>query len=119
MKKVIIFTLSFFLVIASMHAQEENTSTIQKSMTYEEAKQLLTGYEDEFTAKGEIAAFPSLGQQIAKARTKKEVSLATLAYISGLSEENISKIESDKIVPTRDIISKIEKFLGEELVLLD
>ncbi len=119
MRKTIFITLISFFSILSLSAQLETNTEAQKTMTYEEAVRLLTAFDDEFNEKGEAPEFPTLGKQIANARNKKNVSLSTLAYVSGLSEEVISKIEGDRITPTRDILAKIEDFLGEEIVLMD
>ncbi len=116
---ILIITLISILPF-SVFAQTGN-SVMQESMTYEEAVALLTAHEniDEFTTKGDLPEFPTMGKQIAIARQKKDVSISTLAFVAGLPENAIIKIEEDKITPTRDIIAKIEDFLGEEIVLLD
>ncbi len=104
-----------FLLFISFSTFAQSSSN-EGYMTYDQAVMLLTAHQGEFTEKGE---FPSIGQQILDARNKKEVSPSTLAYVAGISEESILKIEADMIAPTRDIIAKIEDFLGEEIILID
>ncbi len=111
-----LFTLTFILLSFAIHAQDDSN---QKSHTYEEAVKLLTAGDDEFTIKGELPELPSVGQQLHEARIRHDISLSTLSFVAGLSEEVLTKIEEDRITPTRDIISKIEDFLGEEIILID
>jgi ribosome-binding protein aMBF1 (putative translation factor) len=59
----------------------------------------------------ESLLFP-ISEQIKLARLKKHISQKDLADQVGLSKMNIEKIEKGQVVPTRDILFKLEKELG-------
>lgn len=105
-----------FLFIACASFAQTGTANSQHTYTYEQAVAILTAHEQgsEFQTKS-IA--PSIGRQIHTARSRHNISISTLSFITGLKEEDLKRIEDDKVVPTRDIIAKIQDFLGEEIVL--
>lgn len=111
--------LLFFCLLSSLNISAQTAASEQKVYTYQEAVELLTAQQDEFEAKGVAPALLSMGDQIRVAREQREISLSTLAYVSGLKEDILTKIESNRITPTRDILAKIESFLGTEIVLTD
>ncbi len=119
MKKILFLSLIALGFSFSLSAQKEEKpiKQEQKTYTYEEAVEALTAHEDEFGTKGEIVKIPSIGIQIFNARMKKNVSLSTLAFVIGLNEESMKKVETNLIVPTRDILTKIEDFLGTEIII--
>ncbi len=59
---------------------------------------------------------PSLGAQIRAARLKKKMLAATLASSTGLTVENMTNIENDRAVPTRNILIEIQQLLDCELI---
>ncbi len=61
--------------------------------------------------------FPAIGIQIQNARIKKSVSISKLADATGLSEQNIKHIESNKAMPTRETLVEIQKILDCDIVL--
>jgi ribosome-binding protein aMBF1 (putative translation factor) len=64
----------------------------------------------------ESLLFP-ISEQIKLARLGKHISQKDLAERVGLSKINIEKIEKGQVVPTRDILFKIEKELNAEFRL--
>ncbi len=87
-----------------------------KLHTYEEAIKLLSNDSAEFIEKGK-SVLPSVGKQIREARMEKGASLEAIAFVTQLETTDILKIENDEVTPTREIILKIEDFLGEDIVL--
>jgi len=63
------------------------------------------------------ANIPSVGKQIAEARLRKGYSQAQLAKILQVSAYNIQCVETDKAVPVRGLLIKIQKVLDCELVM--
>ena len=59
----------------------------------------------------ETLLFP-ISEQIKLARLEKHVSQKELADRVGLSKMNIEKIEKGQVVPTRDLLFRLEKELG-------
>ncbi|MGK0391309.1 MAG: ribosome-binding protein aMBF1 (putative translation factor) [Maribacter sp.] len=118
MNKSSLFLLLFCLLGSfSLSAQTEINE--QKTYTYQEAVELLTAQQGDFVTKGIAPPLLSMGDQIRMAREDREISISTLAYISGLKEDILVKIEANRVTPTRDILAKIESFLGTEIVLTD
>jgi ribosome-binding protein aMBF1 (putative translation factor) len=111
--------LILFCLLGSFSLSAQKEASEQKVYTYQEAVELLTAQQDEFEAKGIAPALLSMGDQIRMAREQREISTSTLAYVSGLKEDILIKIELNRITPTRDILAKIESFLGTEIVLTD
>ena len=64
----------------------------------------------------EILLFP-ISEQIKLARLENHVSQKDLADRVGLSKMNIEKIEKGQVVPTRDILFKLEKELNVSFTL--
>ena len=64
----------------------------------------------------ESLLFP-ISEQIKLARMEKHVSQKDLADRVGLSKTNIEKIEKGQVVPTRDILFKLEHELGVTFTL--
>ena len=64
----------------------------------------------------ETLLFP-ISEQIKLARLEKHVSQKDLADRVGLSKMNIEKIEKGQVVPTRDILFKLEKELNVSFTL--
>ena len=64
----------------------------------------------------ETLLFP-ISEQIKLARLEKHVSQKDLADRVGLSKMNIEKIEKGQVVPTRDILFKLEKELSVSFTL--
>ena len=64
----------------------------------------------------ETLLFP-ISEQIKLARMEKHFSQNDLADRVGLSKSNIEKIEKGQVVPTRDILFKIEKELNVTFTL--
>lgn len=60
---------------------------------------------------------PSIGKQIMEARTLKGISEEELAKSVGLSKNNIISIEKNKVVPTRDVITDLQKVLEAEIII--
>ncbi len=118
-----IFIIAFLLGGFALSAQVsgDKLKTGETMYSYEDAvKALIEHRADEFDSKGnekEIKVFPTVGQQISSIRQEKNLSILGLSYATGLSEEVIRKIEADKVVPTRDIIAKIESYLRAEIIL--
>lgn len=61
--------------------------------------------------------YPSIGKQILDARTKKGISEEELAKSIGLSKNNIISIEKNRVVPTRDVITDLQKVLEAEIII--
>ena len=64
----------------------------------------------------ETLLFP-ISEQIKLARLEKHVSQKDLADRVGLTKMNIEKIEKGQVVPTRDILFKLQRELGVEFTL--
>ena len=64
----------------------------------------------------ETLLFP-ISEQIKLARLENHVSQKDLADRVGLSKMNIEKIEKGQVVPTRDILFKLEKELNVSFTL--
>lgn len=118
MKWTFIFSLVIILAqsVTAQSVATRSEAQNQKLYTYQEAIAVLKAEKPEFAAKGE---YPTVGQQIYSLRSKKNVSLSTLAFIVGLKKDVLVKIEQNKTVPNREIIAKIEEFLGDEIILMD
>ena len=118
MNKSSLFLLLFCL-LGSFSLSAQTDPVEQKTYTYQEAVELLTAQQGEFETKGIAPPLLSMGDQIRVARENREISISTLAYVSGLKEDILIKIESNWVTPTRDVLAKIESFLGTEIVLTD
>jgi len=61
--------------------------------------------------------YPSIGKQIMTARNQKGISEEELAKAIGLSKNNIISIENNRVVPTRDVITDLQKVLESEIII--
>lgn len=66
--------------------------------------------------KQQTIIFP-ISEQIKLARLEKQISQKELATRTGLSKMNIERIEKGQLVPTRDVLDKLERELSTPLNL--
>lgn len=71
----------------------------------------------EMTAKSGTVFKESLGEQIKDARKSKDLSIDELAIKLDISIKNLSNIEENRAVPTRELIVDIEDILKCEIIL--
>ncbi len=64
----------------------------------------------------EIIIFP-ISEQIKLARMEKQISQKELATRTGLSKMHIERIEKGQLVPTRDVLDKMQMVLNTPLNL--
>ncbi len=89
----------------------------QETYTYEEAKNLLTNSTSEFTPKNAPASTPTIGEQIKQIRIQKEVETNTLAQAIGITKSSLIKIEQNLVIPTRELLFDIEKYLNCDIII--
>jgi ribosome-binding protein aMBF1 (putative translation factor) len=70
---------------------------------------------DDKTPQASEMAMYSINEQIRIARTDRHISQKDLAYKVGLTRLDIEKIEGGQVVPTRDLLFKIEQALNTSL----
>jgi ribosome-binding protein aMBF1 (putative translation factor) len=70
--------------------------------------------EDRTPQPNEIMLFP-ISEQVKLARLEKRMSQKELANKVGLTRLDVEKIEGGEVVPTRDLMFKIEKALNTSL----
>jgi ribosome-binding protein aMBF1 (putative translation factor) len=71
--------------------------------------------EDDNTPQGSEVMLFHISEQVKLARLEKHVSQKDLANKVGLTRLDIEKIEGGRVVPTRDILFKIEQALNTSL----
>ncbi len=101
MKNLFILCLGLFL----FSCNQEPTNNVNE------------GNPDGYLAQSIENGFPTVGLQILEAREKKGISADELAKAIGLSDQNVKSIETNRVVPTRDIIVSIQKVLDTEIIL--
>jgi ribosome-binding protein aMBF1 (putative translation factor) len=72
--------------------------------------------DDKTPQRNEIMLF-HISEQVKLARLEKHVSQKDLANKVGLTRLDIEKIEGGQVVPTRDILFKIEQVLNTSLTM--
>jgi ribosome-binding protein aMBF1 (putative translation factor) len=73
--------------------------------------------DDANTEKKHSAIIFPISEQIKLARMEKQITQKELATRTGLSKMNIERIEKGHLVPTREVLDKLEKELNTPLNL--
>lgn len=114
--------LTFFfatMAVAQSSGLQSLNNDEHPGYTIEQAKQLLLDDQSELTADGfqEVLPFPTLGEQIQEARIDKGVALENLAQVIGLDASKVASIEQGQVLPTRELLVRIQIYLDCELVI--
>tara|TARA_Y100000591_G_scaffold333091_2_gene373623 strand:+ start:25 stop:366 length:342 start_codon:yes stop_codon:yes gene_type:complete len=101
-----------------MDCQDWNTITFNtpsKNKLTEAAKKTNSNKINNDPEKIRLEAPKQLGQLISQARTTKSKNQKTLASELGISQQVLTRWESNKEIPTNAQLAKIEKILGIKL----
>ena len=104
MKQFVIF---FVLIMLAFSCQQERASSNHNGQDAFETAMTRLNVKNKRT----------IGVQILDARLKKGISQEDLAKEIGLSKKNIETIETNRAIPTRDMIISLQEALSVELVI--